>query len=337
MKKVLKVLKVFFVLLLTLLVFIFVFSFGENPSSISYGVSFSKLRAEDLNLDWKQAYLATLDDLKVRKLRLSAHWPMVEPREGEYVFTELEYQISEAQKRDAEVILAVGRRLPGWPECHVPDWAKGLPWEEQKKSILLLIEEVVSRFASYENIKYWQVENEPFLEIFAHQYCGDLDEEFLKQEIALVKRLDQTRPILVTDSGNLGLWHGAWKSGDAFGTSLYIYLWNPELGQVKSVLWPSFYKTKKNIMSIMFGRRESFLIELSLEPWLIAPAIETPLEIHFNRMDVNKFNEIIRFAKRTGFESQYLWGVEWWYWMKNQGHGEFWEGARELLEKSDFF
>ena len=114
---------------------LFLLSLKEKPEEITYGVSFNTLYAEELHLDWKKVYLAILDDLKVRHLRLSSHWTMVEPKQDIFNFSELDFQISEAEKRDADVILGVGRRLPRWPECHVPEWAKDMPWEEQKLEI----------------------------------------------------------------------------------------------------------------------------------------------------------------------------------------------------------
>ena len=74
------------------------------------------------------------------------------------------------------------------------------------------------------------------------------------------------------------------------------------------------------------------LIELSLEPWLLEPAISAQLDVQLQRMSIDKFNEVIKFAKRTGFEKQYLWGAEWWYWMKQKGHDEYWEEAKVLFD-----
>ncbi len=326
-------LKVSLTLFFTLLAFFLVFSYRPNPEKINYGVSFSKYRAEELGLNYRAVFISILDELNVKKFRLSAHWPMVEPSRDSYDFSALDFQISEAEKRGAEIILSVGRRLPSWPECHIPDWAKPLSWEEQKTQILEVIEEVVMRYKDRSNIKYWQVENEPFLSVFAKDHCGDLDKDFLDEEIALVKKLDPSRKILVTDSGNLGLWFQAWKRGDLFGTSVYMYLWNPELGQIRSVYLPSFYKAKTNLMRVMFGDKESLLIELSLEPWLIEPITTAPISVQLERMNSEKFDEIINFAEKTGFDEQYLWGVEWWYWMKEKGYEDFWHKGREIFSK----
>ena len=309
---------------------LFLLSIRKTPEEIAYGVSFNTLYARELGLNWKNVYVAILDDLNVRNLRLASHWTMVEPTKDRFDFSELDFQLAEAEKRGAEVIFGVGRRLPRWPECHVPSWAEKLSWEEQKVEIEELITAVVNRYKDNGAIKFWQVENEPFLTVLAKEHCGELDEEFLSKEIALVKELDPSRPILVTDSGNLGLWSGAYSHGDAFGTSVYVYFWNPEIGPFKSVLPPAYYRIKHNLMRLMHGTKPSFLIELSAEPWLPQPVAETSLEVQFERMDIGKFEEIIEFAKDTGFDTQYLWGAEWWYWLKEQGEDEFWLRAKEL-------
>lgn len=303
------------------------------PETITYGMSFNTPYARELGLDWRQAYDAILDDLQVRHLRLAAHWPMVEPIQGTYNFSELDYQIKRAEEVGATVVLAVGRRLPRWPECHIPVWARELDTETTNDALLVYMETVVNRYKNSPAVVWWQVENEPFLEVFAYEHCGDLDVALLDKEIALVKELDPTRQVLVTDSGNLGTWIGAYSRGDVFGTSVYVHLWNPEFGQLRTVLPGWFYRVKDNTMALLFGEKHSVLIELSIEPWLIEPIIETPLEVQFSRMDLQKFEEIIQYAETTHFESQYLWGAEWWYWLRLQGRSEMWDRGKKLYSK----
>ncbi len=322
------VLKVALALLLLALVYVS-FTLRPVPAEITYGLSFSTLHASELGLPWQSVYTAMLDDLKVRDLRIPAYWPQTEPQRDVYDWINLDFQVREAEARNANIILAVGRRLPRWPECHVPLWASELSWDQQKAEIREYITDVVERYKSSPAIKYWQVENEPYLRAFAFEHCGVLDEGFLKEEIALVKSLD-SRPVLVTDSGNLGTWLRPYQRGDAFGTSLYIYFWNPELGQFKTKLPALVYRAKERLMQILFGQKPSLLIELSLEPWLVEPTANASLEDQLSRMDIDKFNEIVAYAKQTSFEEQYLWGVEWWYYMRERGHPEFWDAARRL-------
>ena len=178
----------------------------------------------------------------------------------------------------------------------------------------------------------WQVENEPFLELFAFEHCGELDIDFLDKEISLVRELDQTRQILITDSGNLGMWDGAYSRGDAFGTSVYVHFWNPELGQFKTILPPWFYRLKEAVVALRHGTQETMLIELSAEPWLLEPITEVDIETQYSRMDLQKFEDILDYARDTRYEKQYLWGAEWWYWLDKKGHHEMWERGKVLFE-----
>src|SRR3972149_2790253 len=120
-KKTLKALACF---IAALVVVFFLLSYGKDPEHISYGVSFSQYYSEELGLSWKDTLASVLDELRVRKLRLSAYWPRVEPERKNFQFTDLDFQVNEAKARNVEIILAVGRRLPRWPECHIPDWVK---------------------------------------------------------------------------------------------------------------------------------------------------------------------------------------------------------------------
>jgi hypothetical protein len=312
---------------------LFLLSHKPAPQTITYGMSFNTPYARELGLDWRQTYDAILDDLEVRHLRLAAHWPMVEPVPGQYNFNELDYQMRRAEEVGASVILGVGRRLPRWPECHIPSWSMALEKESRDEALLAYISAVVERYKDSPALKWWQVENEPFLTVFAYEHCGTLDVELLERELSLVRELDPERPILVTDSGNLGTWFGAYSRADVFGTSVYVHLWNPEIGPLRTILPAWFYRVKDNLMAIVYGEKPSVLIELSVEPWLLEPIVEAPLEVQFSRMDLQKFEEILEYAERTHYEEQYLWGAEWWYWLHLQGRSEMWERGQRLYSK----
>jgi hypothetical protein len=205
---------------------------------------------------------------------------------------------------------------------------------EQQAAQLRYVEAVVNRYKDSPAVTVWQVENEPFLAAFAFEHCGELDVDFLDEEIALVRSLDDSRPILVTDSGNLGTWYGAYSRGDRFGTSVYVHFWNPELGQFRTWLPPWFYRVKDNLMATVYGEKETYLIELSAEPWLLEPITDVPLDIQFTRMNLEKFEDILEYAEATHYEMQYLWGAEWWYWLLLQDRPEMWERGQKLFPDS---
>jgi hypothetical protein len=314
-------------------ILIFFLAQKPKPAEIIYGMSFNTLYAEELGLNWMETYDAILNDLQVRHLRLAAHWPMIEPTQGVYNFEEMDYQVKRAEEVGADVVFAVGRRLPRWPECHVPTWLEGMSKEEREAKQLAYMEAVINRYKDSPAITVWQVENEPFLQVFAFEHCGELDTAFLDREIELFRALDGTRPLLVTDSGNLGTWQGAFSRGDMFGTSVYVHFWNPELGQFRTFLPPWFYRVKDKAMRLVNGDKETMLIELSAEPWLLEPVVAVPLETQFTRMNLEKFEDILAYAEETHYERQYLWGAEWWYWLMLQDHPEMWERGKKLYVK----
>ncbi|MFT5849360.1 MAG: hypothetical protein ACI9H6_000165 [Patiriisocius sp.] len=319
------------VILLLLVGTAFVLAQKEKPEKIQYGMSFNTMYALELGLDWQETYDAILDDLGVRHLRLAAHWPMVEPIDDVYNFAELDYQVMKAEEVGADIVFAVGRRLPRWPECHIPQWAQEKTWEEQQEELFEYITFVITRYKDSAAIKYWQIENEPYLEVFAKEHCGEFDEDFFEKEVAHFRSLDDTRPFLITDSGNLGKWTGPYKHGDAFGTSVYVHFWNPELGQFKTILPPWFYRAKEGVMTLLYGEKETMLIELAAEPWLLEPITDVAIDVQYSRMDLDKFEDILVYAEDTRYAKQYLWGAEWWYWLDKQGHPEIWERGIELF------
>ena len=108
LKKIILILLVLFVLLAG-----YLFIGKSKPAEkVEWGISFSKKATNGLELDWKEVFLAILNDLKVKKFRLIAYWDEIEKQEGKYDFTDLDWQVSEIEKRGGEIILAVGRRLP---------------------------------------------------------------------------------------------------------------------------------------------------------------------------------------------------------------------------------
>lgn len=330
-KRYVRILLILGIIIVCFTLVLFALARKEKPERIQYGISYNVPYVHELGLNEEDVLDAFINELGVRNFRMSAHWTLIEPEKDRYDFSWMDRDLKKVEDADGKVIFGVGRRLPRWPECHVPGWARELSWEDRKEEIREYIEAVVTRYKNSPAITHWQVENEPYLEVFANDHCQDLDEAFFEEEIALVRSLDPTRPILVTDSGNLGTWKGAYSHGDAFGTSVYVYFWNPELGQFKTILPPWFYRAKESIMEIVYGKKETFLIELSLEPWLLEPVAQVPIETQYTRMDMQKMNEILRYAEKTRYEKQYLWGGEWWYWLREHGHDEMWNRGIEIF------
>jgi hypothetical protein len=323
----------FFSIIIIFLFVCFILSRGKiySKEDLKYGITFSKKQAESLGFEWKKVYLAVLDDLGAKKIRLPAYWDQVELDGGKFFWDDMDWQVSEAQKREAEIILAVGGRLPRWPECHFPGWTKDFSKEDREQKILAYIEETVKRYNGNKAIVAWQVENEPFLSHFGD--CPELDKNFLDKEIGLVKKLD-SRPIVITDSGELSTWIPAFRRANIFGTTMYLDTYSSHLKTyIHYPIKPGFFRFKKNVASLFAKPEKSVVIELQAEPWAPVPYQNASQEDRDRTMNLEKFKKIIDFSSKTGFNEFYLWGVEWWYWEKEVNNNPaVWEEAKKLFK-----
>lgn len=308
---------------------------AERP--IQWRVTFSNKFSRELGLDWQENFRAILDELRPQTLRLIAYWDEVEPNAGEFNFSDLDWQIAEAEKRHIPIILAIGLKLPRWPECHAPVWARGLAAEEQEREVQRYIAEVVERYRERPGIVMWQVENEPFL-LFGS--CPMRGGDFVEQEIAVVRSLDYRRPILVTDGGEFGLWFRASRLGDVFGTTMYRKAYprviGPIFGVIEYPFTPSYFRVKERFTRWVNARpdQQFIVVELQGEPWEPRSLANVPPQELVASFSPDYFRETIEYAKATGFEEYHFWGAEWWWWMKEK-HGEprYWDIARELMRE----
>ncbi len=320
-----------FGLLFLFLLFFSLFFVGSVPQAdkIAWGVNFSQKHSQSLGLDWKENYLALLDDLKVKNIKLAAHWDLIEPQENQFNFQDLDWQLEKAEEKGAKIILAIGMKTPRWPECHIPEWAKNKSKQEQQKEILKMLENIVLRYKDSPTIKYWQVENEPF---FPFGDCPWVDKDFLKKEIDLVKFLDKKDRVLISDSGEGSFWIQAAIFGDMVGTTMYRKAWFRQLGfYIHYPFPPIFYARKAQIINKLFDK-EVICVELQAEPWGPKLLYDSPMEEQEKTMNLEQFKANIEFAKKTGLKEFYFWGSEWWYWMKEkQKRPEIWDEARKIF------
>ncbi|MBI3631541.1 MAG: hypothetical protein HY219_01590 [Candidatus Staskawiczbacteria bacterium] len=332
MNKMLKI--IISVLLVLFIIFLWYFFIGNSPKqkNILWGVNFSQMQAENLKLDWKETYLALLDDLKVKNLKLITNWNFVEGVKDDYYFGDIDWQMKEAESRGVNLVYVVGMKTGRWPECHIPKWAVGLSKEQQQQEILKYIKEIVLRYKGSKAIVAWQVENEP---LFKFGECPWYDKNFLKKEVELVKSLDPTRSVIVSDSGEQSMWFGVVGAGDIVGITMYRKVWS-HINNIYGFYFDSFlppvhYWRKAQIIKKVFGKNV-ICIELQAEPWAQKLFYDVPLEEQEKTMNLEQFQKNIEYAKATGLDEFYLWGGEWWYWMKKtQNKPEIWNEAKKLF------
>ncbi|MFA5129589.1 MAG: beta-galactosidase [Patescibacteria group bacterium] len=295
------------------------------PGTLDAGVTFSIPYAEELHLNWRETLTATLDDLHVRLFRIPAYWSVVEPNEGQYDWSTIDYQMDEIAARHGQVILGVGAKLPRWPECWIPDWAihKGLIGEREAR--LQYIEQTVLRYRDHKALAMWQVENEP---LFKFGLCPQPSMSFLKQEVDLVRRLDIHHPISSTDSGELSDWIRVGSLVDHLGVSTY---------RVVKTFWgatweynflPTYWYARRADLIRAFVQ-DVYVSEFQMEPWSDHSLQDTPIAQQVSFFGPDRMQKNFAYAERMGLDSVSFWGVEWWYWMKTQQHDpRYWNIAK---------
>jgi len=345
LKLFLLILLIIFALLAILLCFFFAGK-AKVKTNIKWGVDFSQMQAQSLRLNWKEVYSAILNDLGAKHIKIHTQWDWIEgnppspvgsdgQKKGELYFDDIDWQLQQAKQNGADIIYVLGMKTGRWPECHIPDWAANLPEQQQKDAALNYIKEVVERYKNDDTIIYWQVENEP---LFKFGECPDWyykNQDFLKQEVALVKSLDPSRKVIVSDSGEGSMWFSVAKIGDIVGTTMYREAWarvTDQLGfNIRYLFPPVFYSRKALLIKKIFGK-DVICIEFQAEPWASKPFSDIPLVDQYKTMDPQKFKNNIEYAKQTGFDTFYFWGVEWWSWLKEkQGSPEIWQEAKTLF------
>lgn len=319
-----------FLIIVFLYAFSWLISFDKNQQ-FRYGVTFSQPYAEHLGLDWKKVLTAILDDLQVQNYRLVAYWNLIEPGPGIYEFKDLDWQINEVAKRGGNVTLALGMRVPRWPECHIPTWAKNLTNEQLIEANKSYINEVVKHYSNLDNVNSivaLQVENEPFLKIFGE--CIEQSEQMVDEKVKIVDQVFKL-PIAITESGELGLWYKTAKLADVLGVSVYRRVSQPFIGYINYPFPPLFYSARAWFISLLTDK-QVYISELQLEPWINGDLIDAPLVEQEKAMSVEHLRDFVAYARKTGLNPIYFWGVEWWYYMKEQGNSDYWNEMKRQIE-----
>lgn len=307
---------------------------SEAGKPYQLGVTFSAPYAKALGLNPRETYMAVLNDLGVKQLRLVSYWSEIEPTKGAYDFSELDWQLQEAAAHGATVSLSIGLRQPRWPECHAPSWVDiTKPKNEWQPALEQYMTAVVNRYKSSKIVSSYQLENEYF-NTFGN--CPDRSRDRLASELALVHKLDHTRPVIISRSNNYAGFAIRPPRGDINGISLYRRVWDSTVTKrYFTYPFPSWhYAFLAGVQKLFFGQ-ESIIHELQTEPW---PAngkfiTETSLDEQNKTLDATRLKANVEFAKQTGIRHIDLWGAEYWYYRKTTLHdSSVWRTAQDIFK-----
>jgi hypothetical protein len=298
------------------------------------GIVYSVKQVESLALNATSTYISVLNELKPRYLRLIAYWDRIEKQAGQYDFQELDFLMKQAENQGIKTTLVIGLKVPRWPECHSPDWVKQLSGQSQEDKVLFeYLEAVVKRYQKSPALEYWQVENELF---FKFGNCPNPSAKRLEAEISLVKSLDPAHPIVITGSGEASTWVRAFLKGDLVGISLYrqaVFLTSWFSWRLNYPLPPLFYGYKAKLMTWFF-RKPLMITELQLEPWFDSDLKQVLVSSQTRVLPLTKFQKTIKYAAQTRISRVYFWGVEWWYWLNQQGVSDYWQYVKQTVFKN---
>jgi hypothetical protein len=283
----------------------------NNIDPLQYGVSFSIKQCRNFGINWVEALTSLSTEMGFQRFRLMSYWDEHEQLQGRYDFSALDRQIELMQQAGATVTLCLGARQPRWPESHWPEWALALPQEDRYICLNQFITKVVERYKDYKFITSWQLENEWMLKSFGLN--GDFNKPRVLREYKLIKKLDPTRPIVMSTSTSWGIPLRS-PIPDMIGFSYYRIVFNKG-NYHKSLYYPWYFRLKR-LLVLILTLHPSFIHELQAEPWGPKAIWEMPIEEQDKSMSIDQLKINISLANKTYMSPIDLWGGEWWYWRK---------------------
>jgi len=308
----------------------------HRSEPLKLGATFIPDYAAALELDPEETLDAMINDLEVRQFRFVSYWKNGEPEPGKYDYSFLDWQFEKARAADATVSLAIGLRQPRWPECHMPSWAENLPKSEWEPRLMDYITTTVNRYKDHPSLESWQLENEFLLEAFGD--CPDHSRERLVREFEMVKRLDPHHPVIVSRSNNaVPSWPVGKPRADIIGANIYKRVWDGTLTKryFEYPLPAWFYAFLAGGAEATTGRN-TVIHELQAEAWLPShlEMKDAPVSELYKSMNPELLRARFDYAAGTGVKKIDLWGVEWWYHMKEKRDSpELWYVAKEMFKK----
>lgn len=300
---------------------------------LNLGVTFVANYARYFDTDPHESFLALRDDLGFRRFRLVSYWSDIEKTNGQYDFSELDWEFNKVEEVGGTVSLAVGLRQPRWPECHLPDWAHNMPYDQWYSELSDYMTAVINRYKDRPSLVSYQLENEYYLNVFAE--CPYTTKDRLVSEFNLVKSLDPKTPVIISLSNNyLGIPVGQPRP-DEFGVSVYKRVWDKTITKrYFEYPFPSWYYSWRAGLTEIFTGKESMLHELQAEPWPPTGIVEASIAEQDKSMDANRLAERIDYGVDTGFRDIDLWGGEWWYWRKVKFNDDsLWNTVRAKMQE----
>ncbi len=337
------------ILLVAHLLFQFQWYTTASESQPVLGANFSCKRAEHFGQDCRRALEGVLDELGARQLRLSVYWSDVERSPGDYDWSSIDWQLDTLHARGARAVVSIGMKAQRFPEFWLPTWlrlAAAIPADRFPEDHPLIeqylfpyLEAAARHIAAHPAVDSLQVENEPFVHFEGHANGWHIREAFLARELATVRAATPATRISVSHaswSRRDATWTWILDNADVISQSVYtkrqrgpwrwLYIFPYRLGPVTPRLPTQAAEARRR-------GQELWIAELQAEPYE-GPSVDVRREATH---DVASFSprwlhDNLRLARRSGATRVYLWGVEWWAFLREQrADSQLWDAGRSLF------
>lgn len=321
-----------------------------SESSPGIGVNFSCKRAEYLGQDCHAALAEVLDDLGARSFRLSIYWSDVEQAPGQYDWSSIDWQLDMLRQRGARAVVTVGMKAQRYPEFWLPTWLRlaanipenGFPEDNPliPEYLFPYLDAATRHLRDNPAVDSIQVENEPFVHFQGHANGWHIRRAFLAREIATVRAADGgIHRISISHASWLrrdDTWKWILDNADVVSQSVYtkrqrgpwswLYIFPYRLGPFTPNLPGQAREAARR-------GKELWIAELQAEPY------EQPtVDVRRGRgqaaasFSPRWLEDNLRLARRSGATRVYLWGVEWWMYLRDeQGDSSLWDAGRRLF------
>ncbi len=281
-------------------------------------------------------------------------WDEMSDEAGNLKVDDLDFAVTEAQKRNVKVVIVLGAKTPFFPEFHLPSaWFSKLSFGENINTgsaiyndLLAIDRQVVSHFSKFDNVFYWQVENEPFLPN-VNKYR--IDKSLIAAEVKVVRDYDpRKRPVILTSDGPT-IFNNRWQDlftilapGDVFGSNAYFKTQGTYLADFSKfkIDWPKgFYWPVQSwyFLAPDFDNTRKFaqdrdidfwIMEMQAEPYIRNLADAAKDKFSFSADDIVKADS---FLKSRRIESVGFWGANFWIYREKTGDSSWINAVKGIV------
>ncbi|OGD92381.1 hypothetical protein A2697_00895 [Candidatus Curtissbacteria bacterium RIFCSPHIGHO2_01_FULL_41_44] len=323
-----------------------------------YGTSYSFEQAGWYGLEPREAYVKLLDEFNFDWARLPFFWDEMVDQSGKLVIDDLKFAIEEAKKRNVKVVIALGVKTPYYPEFHLPNEVRSKIKFGNRltadhpiaKDLIEVDREVVGELSVYDNIIFWQVENEPLI---GNVNRWKIDPSLVAAEVDVVRKTDPGKRPIILNHAAVGFYDKSWeellpilKPGDVFAVNAFFKTKGIDLFNAKifnreiHIFWPDHFvwpvyswglaspdlsEIKKKVEA---NGNRFWILEMQAEPYIKKLEEAQDLFLSFEPADIKAADS---FLKSYEIESVGLWGAHFWQYREKKGDQTWTQTIKDVV------